>query len=138
MIIMTELGRYVNERREAKNWSKRRLATEADISHTEVHRIENGERRNPSVPVLNALANALGVPSEEMLKVAGYIDEQDNNVSPIERAFPDLKTEKQQQTVQKIVDGLARNSDLEEEDYDDLVDQMEMFLAYAKNKKNSK
>lgn len=135
---MTELGRYVNERREAKNWSKRRLATEADISHTEVHRIENGERRNPSVPVLNALANALGVPSEEMLKVAGYIDEQDNNVSPIERAFPDLKTEKQQQTVQKIVDGLARNSDLEEEDYDDLVDQMEMFLAYAKNKKNSK
>lgn len=55
-----------------------------------------------------------------------------------ERVFPDLKTEKQQETVQKIVDGLARNSDLEEKDYDDLVDQMEMFLAHAKKKKNSK
>ena len=48
-----------------------------------------------------------------MLRIAGYIDD-DENVPLIERVFPDLKTEKQQETVQKIVDGLARNSDLEE------------------------
>ncbi|MDM5332852.1 MULTISPECIES: helix-turn-helix domain-containing protein [Bacillaceae] len=135
---MKSLGGFIKERREAKNWSKRRLATEADISHTEVHRIENGERKNPSVPVLNALATALDVPNEELLKIAGYITEENGDIPIIERVFPTLKTEKQQQTVQKIVDGLARNSDLEEEDYDDLVDQMEMFLAYAKNKKNSR
>lgn len=134
---MTALGNFVKERREAKGWSKRRLATEADISHTEVHRIESGERQSPSVPVLSALGEALGVPKEEMLRVAGYIDEHDESVSSIERAFPDLKTEKQRNTVRKIVDGLARNSDLEEKDYDDLVDQMEMFLAYAKKKKNT-
>lgn len=134
---MTTLGEFVKERREAKGWSKRRLATEANISHTEVHRIEIGERLGPSVPVLNALAEALGVSKEEMLQVAGYIDEDNESVPLIERVFPDLKTEKQRDTVRKIVDGLARNSDLEEKDYDDLVDQMEMFLTYAKKKKNS-
>ena len=107
------------------------------LSHTEVHRIEIGERQSPSVPVLNALAEALGVSKEEMLQVAGYIDEDNESVPLIERVFPDLKTEKQRDTVRKIVDGLARNSDLEEKDYDDLVDQMEMFLTYAKKKKNS-
>lgn len=134
---MTPLGNFVKERREAKGWSKRRLATEANISHTEVHRIEIGERQSPSVPVLNALAEALGVSKEEMLQVAGYIDEDNESVPLIERVFPDLKTEKQRDTVRKIVDGLARNSDLEEKDYDDLVDQMEMFLTYVKKKKNS-
>ena len=134
---MTTLGEFIKERREAKGWSKRRLATEADISHTEVHRIEIGERQNPSAPVLSSLADALGVPQEEMLRIAGYIDD-DENVPLIARVFPDLKTEKQQETVQKIVDGLARNSDLEEKDYDDLVDQMEMFLAHAKRQKDSK
>ena len=116
---MTTLGEFIKERREAKGWSKRRLATEADISHTEVH------------------ADALGVPQEEMLRIAGYIDD-DENVPLIARVFPDLKTEKQQETVQKIVDGLARNSDLEDKDYDNLLDQMEMFLAHAKRQKDSK
>lgn len=134
---MTPLGSFVKERRLAKEMSKRALAIKAKISHTEVHRIENGERQNPSVPVLNALADALAVPREEMLRIAGYIDEDNENVSLIEKVFPDLKTPKQQDAVRKIVDGIARNSDLEDEDYDDLVDQMEMFLAYAKKKKNT-
>lgn len=134
---MTTLADFIKERRNAKEWSKRKLAMEAEISHTEVHRIESGERKNPSANVLNSLADALGVPKEELLKIAGYIDEHDDDVSLIERAFPDLKTEKQQETVQKIVDGLARNSDLRDSDYDNLVNQMEMFLTYAKNKKNS-
>lgn len=133
---MTKLADFITERRNAKGWSKRKLGIEAGISHTEVHRIENGERKNPSANVLSNLAEALGVPKKEMLTIAGYID--DNSEIPmIERVFPDLKTQKQQETVQKIVDGLARNSDLKETDYDDLVDQMEMFLEYAKNKKNT-
>ncbi|MEG6615213.1 helix-turn-helix transcriptional regulator [Peptococcaceae bacterium 1198_IL3148] len=135
---MATLGQFVKERRQAKEWSKRKLAIEAGISHTEVHRIENGERQNPSVPVLNALAEALGVAKEEMLQAAGYIDEQDQTVSLIEKVFPDLKTEVQRNALRKIVDGLARNADLEEGDAEDLVRQTEMFLAYAKSKKNSK
>ena len=129
------LGEFLRERRMAKEWSKRKLAEKANISHTEVHRIENGERVNPSIPVLNALAEALGVPKEEMLRVAGYKNDE-GDVPLIERIFPDLKTEKQQETAQKIMDGLARNTDLKDADYDSLVAQVEMFLEYAKRKRN--
>lgn len=135
---MNTLGEFIKERRIAKELSKRALAEKANISHTEVHRIENGDRKNPSVPVLNALADALGVPQEIMLQTAGYVTNKDEQVPLIERVFPDLKSDKQKDTVQKIVDGLSRSSELVDKDYDDLVEQVEMFLTYAKNKKNPK
>ena len=102
--------------------SKRALAEKAGISHSEVHRIENGERQNPSVPMLIALADALGIPQDDILMLAGY--KTDGKSTPlIERVFPDLKTPKQQETAQKIVDGLSRNSDLKDSQYDELVRQ---------------
>mgnify|MGYP000870972384 CR=1 FL=1 len=133
---MSTLGDFVKERRLAKEWSKRALAEKCGISHSEIHRIEHGERCNPSIPVLNALAEALGVPKDEMLRIAGYkTDEHD--IPLIEKVFPDLKTEKQQQTAQKIIDGLARSSDLKDSDYDKLVEQVEMYLEYVKKNRNS-
>ncbi len=132
---MTVIGDFIKERRNIKNLSKRALAEIAGISHTEVHRIENGDRENPSVKILSALAEPLSVTKEEMLRAAGYLTSDDNHISPIQKAFPDLRTDKEQKTVQKIVDGLARNSDLNDDDYDDLVDQVEMFLNHAKKKK---
>jgi len=130
---MSIIGEFIKERRLSKVWSKRALAEKAGVSHSEVHRIENGERMNPSVPVLYSIADALGVPKEEILRHAGYKSD-DGDVPLIEKVFPDLKTEKQQQTVQKIVDGLSRNTDLKEDDYDGLVFQVEMFLNATKNK----
>lgn len=133
---MSKVGNYIKERRLAKEWSKRTLAEKAGISHSEVHRIENGERTNPSVAMLYALADALGIPKEEILRQAGYKTD-DRDIPLIEKVFPDLKTEKQQVTAQRIVDGLARNGDLKDSDYDDLVRQVDMFLDYAKKKKDT-
>lgn len=133
---MNTIGEFIKDRRLSKGWSKRALAEKAGISHSEVHRIETGERVNPSVPVLNALAEALGVPKDDILRLAGYKSDQ-GDIPMIERVFPDLKTEKQQQTAQKIIDGLARSSDLEDSDYDRLVDQVEMFFNYVKKKKSN-
>ena len=133
---MSIIGEFIKERRLAKELSKRALAEKAGISHSEVHRIENGERVNPSVPVLNALAEALGVPKDDILRLAGY-KADDGDIPLIEKVFPDLKTEKQQQTAQKIVDGLSRNSNLKDAEYDDLVRQVEMFLEYAKKNRDT-
>ena len=129
------LGEFVQERRKALNISRNMLATRAGISHTEVHRIECGERLQPSLKVLTALSIALEVQREEMMKYAGYIPSDDTPT--IDRVFPGLKTDKQKETVGKIVDGLSRNSDLDDEDLDDLYRQVEMFLDYAKKKRNS-
>lgn len=133
---MSDIGDFVKERRLAKALSKRSLAEKAGISHSEVHRIENGERMNPSIPVLNALAEALGVSKDDMLRCAGYKSD-DGDLPLIEKVFPDLKTEKQQQAAQRIVDGLARNGDLKDQDYDDLVRQVDMFLDYARKKEKA-
>ena len=134
---MNSLGEMIKDRRLSKGWSKRALAEKAGISHSEVHRIETGERTNPSVPVLNALAEALGIPKDDLLLIAGYKSD-DGDILMIERVFPELKTEKQQQTAQKIIDGLARSSDMEDSDYDRLVEQMEMFFNYVKKKDDTK
>lgn len=129
------LGEFIKTKRTETGMSRNLLATKAGISHTEVQRIETNERKMPSLKVLCALADALNVPQEELLKIAGYAPTDDTPA--VERAFPGLKTRKQQETVEKIADGLSRNADLKDEDLDDLYKQVEMFIEYAKREKNS-
>lgn len=72
---MNNLGKYIHDIRTAKNLSTRKLAELAQISHTEIHRIENGERKNPSLSVLKSISLALSVNFTDIIRVAGYIDE---------------------------------------------------------------
>ena len=72
---MAELGSYVKKIRLEKGLSIRKVAESADISHTEVKRIEDGVRKQPSPQVLRSLAAALNTPYEDLMEAAGYIDE---------------------------------------------------------------
>lgn len=129
------LGEFMKNRRNELDMSRNQLANKAGISHTEVHRIETGERKQPSLKVLCAIADALNMPQEELLKVAGYAPSDDT--SAVERLFPGLKTQKQRETVERIADGLSRNADLKDEDLDDLYRQVEVFIEFAKRKQDS-
>lgn len=129
------LGDFIKERRLSKEWSKRKLAIKANISHSEVHRIENSERENPSIRVLNSLGEALNIPKDDLLGIAGYKSD-DTDIPLISRVFPALKTEKQQETARYIIDNLIENSDLGESDLDNLKKQVEMFIDYTRKKKN--
>ena len=129
------LGELMKNRRNELDMSRNQLANKAGISHTEVHRIETGERKQPSLKVLCAIADALNMPQEELLKVAGYAPSDDT--SAVERLFPGLKTQKQRETVERIADGLSRNADLKDEDLDDLYRQVEVFIEFAKRKQDS-
>ena len=135
---MKPIGKYLRDRRNAKGLSMRELAEESGVSHTEIFRIESGQREFPSMRVLISLGRALEVPDEEILRMAGYKSEEDDDISLMEKVFPNLKTEKQQETAQRIIDGLARNTDLQNSDYDDLVDHMEVFMDFVKKKRNTK
>ncbi|WP_302490374.1 helix-turn-helix transcriptional regulator [uncultured Dialister sp.] len=126
------LGNFIREKREELGLSRNALAVAAGISHTELRRIEAGERKEPSGSTLISLASAMGIPEEKMLEVAGILPSY-------AQKYPELKTEKQRDTISEIARGLARNSDsLKDEDLDDLLKQVDMFIAYAKNKNNSK
>lgn len=134
---MSKVGDFIKKRRLDKGWSKRALAEKAGISHSEVHRIESGEREHPSVTMILAIADALSISREEILRVAGYT-ENNSDIPLIEKVFPDLKTPEQQQTAQKVIDGLARGSSENVDfDYDGFVRHMDMFLSYDKKKQDS-
>ena len=60
-----------------------------------------------------------------------------DDISAVERVFPGLRTPKQRETVERIADGLSRNADLKDEDLDDLYRQVEVFIEFAKRKKDS-
>ncbi|EHQ87734.1 helix-turn-helix domain-containing protein [Desulfosporosinus youngiae] len=71
---MSDLGKFILEHRTAKNLSSRKLAELANISHTEIHRLEHGERKKPSPLVLKAIAIPLGVTFEEIMHASGYME----------------------------------------------------------------
>lgn len=68
------LSEFMREKRKQKDWSQRDLAAAAGISNAEISRIEGGKRKEPSPTVLKAIAKALDVPVEEMLRQAGVIE----------------------------------------------------------------
>lgn len=129
------LGDFIREKRNELGLSRSALAASAGISHTELRRIETGERKEPSGSNLRAIATALGISTQEIFEIAGLLP--DNNTDAIANTFPGLKTKKQRATITEIARGLARNSDnLDDKALDDLLKQVDMFINYAKQ--NSK
>ncbi|NPV89875.1 MAG: helix-turn-helix transcriptional regulator [Firmicutes bacterium] len=58
--------------------SVRKLAERAEISHTEIKRIEDGNRKQPSPKILKAISDALNVPYNEIMVAAGYLNEPES------------------------------------------------------------
>lgn len=71
---MSEIGDYLQQVRQEQQISIRYLAKLTGISHSEINKIENGERCNPSPLNLKQIATVLGINQIECFKKAGYID----------------------------------------------------------------
>ncbi|WP_227764994.1 helix-turn-helix domain-containing protein [Zhaonella formicivorans] len=132
---MNKLGDYIKAKRESKGLSKRALADAANISHTEIHRIEKGQRKNPSVPVLKSIAAALNIPSEELLQMAGYIENLDISSQQLEFGLKQLTSKKQKDAALKIIKDISENDDLSEDDFQDIIRQVEICIELARRKK---
>lgn len=72
---MSIIGDYLLKSRQEQQISIRYLAKLTEISHSEINKIENGERPHPSPLNLKAIATVLGLNQIECFKKAGYIDE---------------------------------------------------------------
>lgn len=113
---MTELGDYVKMIRTGKEFSMRKLSEMSGISHTEIKRIEDGTRKQPSPQVLRAIAAALNTPYEDLMAAAGYIDE----------------IEKQEDAT--AVAGIDGADDLTPDEIADV----NKYIAFLKSQRNSK
>jgi len=61
------LGWMLKAMREARGLTQDELAKKAKLSKPYISQIENGVRKNPSLPTLERLAKALGVPVRDLL-----------------------------------------------------------------------
>jgi transcriptional regulator with XRE-family HTH domain len=68
-----EVGHAIQRAREAKGWTLRQLAEEADIDFGYIGRLERGEIRRPGAGRLQRLASALDVDIEDFYGLAGYL-----------------------------------------------------------------
>lgn len=91
------LGKLIAFWRAEKGLSQRQLALYADVSNTELHRIETAQRQKPSPKILEKISKVLDIEYEVLLQYAGYLDLQDgveqspnlnyNSLSDEERDF---------------------------------------------------
>ncbi|MGI5871857.1 MAG: helix-turn-helix domain-containing protein [Bacillota bacterium] len=107
-------GEFIEHLRKEKGLSMRQVAELAKISHTEVKRIEDGVRKQPSPQVLRLLAKALDTPYEELMEQAGYIDET-----------PEKKEES------TAVAGITGVEDLSEDE----LAQVNQYIAFIKSQR---
>lgn len=77
-----EIGEMVKKQRNKLKFSQRQLAYLSGVSNTEIKRIEDGDRIQPSQEILKKIAEPLRIDYEDILRAAGYY------VSDIPDAIP--------------------------------------------------
>lgn len=86
--MFNKIGKLIKEKREKRKLSQRKLAELANVSHTEISRIESGERKRPAPYILRRIAPHLGVEYEKLLEAAGYEELMIERTSPVVKEEP--------------------------------------------------
>lgn len=69
---MSEFGDHIKNLRKIRKLSLRELSEKSGVSHTQISRIELGQRENPKPETIQKLAEGLEVDMIELMSVAGY------------------------------------------------------------------
>ncbi|HAF97092.1 helix-turn-helix domain-containing protein [Paenibacillus sp. FSL K6-1566] len=95
-------GAYLKQIREDKGLSINQLAQAADISGSQISRIENGLRGIPKPQTLRKIADALEIPYEELMSKAGYLDSELSLHEDL--TVPDWATAKDKRDFKKMLE----------------------------------
>lgn len=75
---------YLREIRGRRGWSINKLAIKSGVTSGYLSQLETGKRGTPSATIINKLAKVLGVPTEEMMRQAGYLEGGDPSETTID------------------------------------------------------
>lgn len=67
MDIRKQVGLNIRQSREAKGWSQEELAFESSLHRTYISGVERGIR-NPTIVIIDKIAEALGVGPDKLLR----------------------------------------------------------------------
>jgi transcriptional regulator with XRE-family HTH domain len=132
---------YLKHLREERGLSIRGLAMRSGVSAGYLSQVEKGDRGTPSPEILKKLYNPLRVQYEDLMRVAGYIDNprsEENSYDLTDKEERDI-----QKDLQKIIDNLESSEgyaafdgqaieDMDEEDKELLIASLENSLRLAK------
>lgn len=116
---MNTLASFVKSKREERDMSVRGLAEKAKISHTEIKRIEDGARKQPSPKILKAIAAAMNVPYNDIMVAAGYLNVAESNDLPI------MMTASQSNISELEIDDLTESE----------LEDVKRYIAFIKSKR---
>ncbi len=83
------LGEFLKQAREERGYTLRMLAAQCHTSPSEISRIENGFRKQPSPVILRSIAEALVVSYPFLMQLAGYLND---DIEPEEKISDVLTT----------------------------------------------
>lgn len=102
------IGEYIKKLREEKELSINQLALYSGISAAHLSRIERG-LREPSPEILKKLAVALKVSYEDLMKAAGYLDNENSTSSAAKSPWQPELTEKDKKDIAKELEKLLND-----------------------------
>jgi transcriptional regulator with XRE-family HTH domain len=105
--MTNDFGKYLREKREEKGFTVNQLSLYSGISAAQLSRIENGKRGVPKAENIKKLSDALSIPYKEMMKVAGYLEDE-GEIDTESNEFPEL-TEKDERDIAKRMEKLKKD-----------------------------
>lgn len=120
------VGELITEAREKQGMSKNQLADLAKISHTEVTRIETGERETPNPKTLRKLSKYIGINYNDLMYAAGmgakisplnpYLIEYYSNLrgSELRDALNNIEINIKSNTI--LIESLKKSEELEQDE----------------------
>lgn len=84
-----EFGKYIKTLRKNKKMTIRQLELYSGVSNSYLSLLENGKRGIPSPEILKKLCTPLGIPYDELMEKAGYINEDSVELNKLSK--PDIK-----------------------------------------------
>lgn len=135
---MTKVGELIQKGREENNLSMRQLADLAKVSHSDISRIESGEREVPNPKILRKISKYIGINYNDLMYASGlgarvsplnqYLIEYYNNLKgdELRTAYKNLQSSVQTNNV--VIDSLkkqANNKSTSEEDKNILFETIE-------------
>ena len=84
--MKTKVGELIEKARKEKKLSMRQLAEQAKVSHSDISRIESGEREVPNPKILRKISKHIGVNYNDLMYAAG-LGFQVTNLNPFLRNY---------------------------------------------------
>lgn len=107
--MKTKVGELVQKGREEKNLSMRQLAELAKVSHSDISRIESGEREVPNPKVLRKISKYIGINYNDLMYASG-LGAQVSPLNPyIIEHYSKLRGEELKQALDRIESTIKNN-----------------------------